>query len=56
MTVTPAQVDDDLRSRMAAEFSEKQLVELAHAIAWENTRARFNRAFDVQSDGYAADS
>lgn len=37
---------------MAAAFSPKQLVELTQVIAWENARARFNRGFDVQSDGY----
>lgn len=49
---TPVSVDDDLRRRLAQHFSEKQLVELTHSIAWENARARFNRGFDVQPDGY----
>ena len=38
---------------MRAQFSQKQLVELTHAIAWENARARFNRGFDIEPDGYA---
>jgi len=51
--MTPAAVDDDLRTRLRAEFSEKQLTELAHLIAWENARARFNRTFDIQPEGYS---
>ncbi len=31
-------------------LTERQLVELTTAIAWENYRARFNRGFDVASD------
>jgi len=46
-------VDDDLRQRMAAAFSRKQLVELTHLVAWENARSRFNRGFDIQPDGFA---
>ncbi len=53
LTRTPSNVDDDLRCRLEATFSRKQLVELAHFIAWENCRARFNRAFDVPSTGYS---
>lgn len=52
LTATPATVDDDLRDRMSQSFTPKQLVELAQSIAWENARARFNRGFDVQPDGY----
>lgn len=53
LTVTPSTADDDLRHRMAASFTRKQVVELTNTIAWENARARFNRGFDVQPDGYA---
>jgi len=52
LTATPAAVDDDLRGRIAATFTRKQAVELTHLIAWENARARFNRGFDIQPDGY----
>ncbi len=52
LSVTPPSVDDDLRSRIAAHFTPKQAVELTNLIAWENARARFNRGFDVQPDGY----
>jgi len=53
MTRTPASVDDELFSALAREFSEPQLAELATAIAWENYRARFNRAFGVLSEGFS---
>lgn len=52
LTATPSAVDDDLRNRIAATFTRKQAVELTHLIAWENARARFNRGFDIQPDGY----
>jgi hypothetical protein len=34
-------------------FTPQQLVELTSAIAWENFRARFNRAFAVEAEGFA---
>lgn len=52
LTLTPAEVPDDLTERLTSEFSEKQVVELANLIAWENARARFNRAFGIGPDGY----
>jgi len=45
-------VPDELRSRLRAHLNDKQLVDLTNNIAWENARARFNRGFDIQSDGY----
>jgi alkylhydroperoxidase family enzyme len=53
MTRAPADVPRSLMQALAAHFDEAQLVELAAAIAWENYRARFNRAFDVQAVGYS---
>jgi alkylhydroperoxidase family enzyme len=53
MTRTPADVPRALMASLAAHFDEAQLVELTAAIAWENYRSRFNRAFDVQSVGYS---
>lgn len=53
MTHTPADVPRSLVAALGAHFDEAQLVELAAAIAWENYRARFNRAFDVQAVGYS---
>jgi len=51
MTSTPANVPDDVFAGLRARFDDAQLVELSTAIAWENFRARFNRAFLVESDG-----
>ena len=51
---TPAEVPDDLYAALRGEFSERQLVELTAAITWENYRARFNRAFGVEAEGFSA--
>jgi alkylhydroperoxidase family enzyme len=53
MTKTPATVDDALFADLHREFSEPQLAELATAIAWENNRARFNRTFVIESEGFS---
>ena len=53
ITHTPADVPDQLRAALRQHLTEAQLVELTTAIAWENFRARFNRGFDVQPQGYA---
>jgi alkylhydroperoxidase family enzyme len=50
LTATPADVDNSLFAELQRHYSENQLIELAAAIAHENFRARFNRAFDVGSD------
>lgn len=54
LTMTPTTVDDALRARLRVEFTKKQLAELTHFIAVENLRARFNRGFDIQPEGYAS--
>ncbi len=53
MTTTPTSVDDRLFARLRQHFDEAQLVELTAAIAWENYRARFNRALAIESDHFA---
>jgi alkylhydroperoxidase family enzyme len=52
MTVTPAEVSDAIFAGARAHFSDEQLVELAATAAMENYRARFNRAFGVESQGF----
>lgn len=52
LTATPSRVSDDLRRRLEKRFSTPQLVELSAAIAWENYRARSNRAFGFGSAGF----
>jgi len=48
---TPANVSEELYSQLRRHFSEEQLIELAASAAQENFRARYNRVFDVGSDG-----
>jgi|SRR5579884_3778676 alkylhydroperoxidase family enzyme len=52
MTNTPAEVSDAVFAEAHRYFSEPQLVELAATAAMENYRARFNRAFLVESQGF----
>jgi len=51
MADTPANVSDELYAELRRHFSEEQLIELAATAALENYRARYNRVFDVASDG-----
>ncbi len=51
MSDTPSNISDRLYAELRVHFSEEQLMELAANAALENYRARFNRVFDVQSDG-----
>lgn len=53
MTQAPAEVPDELFERLRERFTEAQLVELAATVAWENFVARFNRAFEIPSEGFA---
>ena len=48
---TPSNVSDELYDELRQHFTEDQLIELAAAAAQENFRARYNRVFDVGSDG-----
>ena len=50
---TPANVSDELYEQLRQHLNDKQLVELASAIAWENYLARSNRVFDMGSDGFS---
>ncbi len=51
MADTPSNVNNDLYTELRRHFSEEQLIELAASAALENFRARYNRVFDVGSDG-----
>ena len=48
---TPSNVSDELYAELRRYFSEEHLIELAASAALENFRARYNRVFDVGSDG-----
>jgi alkylhydroperoxidase family enzyme len=51
MTVTPADIPDDLFADLQSHFSEEQIVELAATIGMENYRARINRVFLIEAEG-----
>lgn len=53
LTSEPADVPDELFGALRYHFDEAQMVELTSAIAWENYRARFNRAFEIPPDGFS---
>ena len=48
---TPSNVSDELYAELRRHFSEEQLIELTASAAQENFRARYNRVFNVGSDG-----
>ena len=52
LTATPANVPDDVYDAIVRLLGEEGAVELASAVAWENYRARFNRAFEVEAEGF----
>ena len=54
LTATPADVPDEIYAAVRTMFGEAGVVELASAIAWENYRARFNRAFEVEQEGFCS--
>jgi alkylhydroperoxidase family enzyme len=51
MADTPSNVSDELYTDLRRHFAEDQLIELVATAALENYRARYNRVFDVNSDG-----
>jgi len=53
MTSAPVDVPDRLFDALNVRLRHDQLVELTTALAWENFRARWNRALLVASDGLA---
>lgn len=54
LTRTPSDVCDELYGGLQRRFSERELVELSAAICWENYRARFNRTFAVEAEGFSS--
>jgi len=53
MTLSPAEVSDELRTALRRHLTPAQLTELVAAIAWENHRARLNRALGVRAAGFS---
>src|SRR5262249_17155605 len=52
LTQTPADVPEELFNSLREHFNPQQMVELTSAIAWENFRARFNRGFAIEAEGF----
>jgi alkylhydroperoxidase family enzyme len=52
LTRTPADVSEELFNSLREHFNPQQMVELTAVIAWENFRARFNRGFGVEAEGF----
>jgi alkylhydroperoxidase family enzyme len=52
LTLTPADVPDELFESLREHLSPQQMVELTAAIVWENFRARFNRGFGIEAEGF----
>ncbi len=53
LSATPVIHRPDLHVALGEHLSEKQLAELTNAIAWENYRARFNRAYGVAAQDFS---
>jgi alkylhydroperoxidase family enzyme len=53
LTRTPADVPKELFNSLREQFNPQQMVELTAAIAWENFRARFNRGFGIEAEGFS---
>ena len=52
MTQTNVDVPDDVFEDVRRNYSTDQIVELTTLIAMENLRARFNRALQIEADGF----
>jgi alkylhydroperoxidase family enzyme len=52
LTLTPAEVPEELFNSLREHFNPQQMVELTSAISWENFRARFNRGFGIEAEGF----
>lgn len=52
LTRTPVNVSEELFAELRRHFNPQQMVELTSAIAWENYRARFNRGFGIEAEGF----
>ena len=53
LTRTPAEIPEELFNSLREHLNPKQMVELTAAIAWENFRARFNRGFGIEAEGFS---
>jgi alkylhydroperoxidase family enzyme len=51
MTRTPVHVPDALFDALKARYTDRQILEVTAAIAWENFHARVNHALDLEAEG-----
>lgn len=54
VTLSDAEVDDELFERLRTSFSEAQIIELTFAIAVENLFSKFHNALRVESQGFCS--
>src|SRR5882757_1594180 len=52
VSATPVDVPDDFFARLAAVFSEREIVELTATIAHENYNSKFNRPLRIESNNF----
>src|SRR5689334_71658 len=52
VSATPVDVPDDFFARLAAAFSEREIVELTATIAHENYNSKFNRPLRIESNDF----
>ncbi len=52
MTLGSVDVPDEVFEELKRHFNTEQIVDLTATVAMENMRARFNRALQVESDGF----
>jgi alkylhydroperoxidase family enzyme len=52
VSATPVDVPDDFFARLAAEFSEREIVELTATIAHENYNSKFNRPLRIEANNF----
>jgi alkylhydroperoxidase family enzyme len=53
MTRTPVRVPDAVFEALKARYTDRQILEMTAAIAWENYHARVNHALDLEAEGVA---
>ena len=53
VTISPNDVTDEQFAALRREFSDREIVELTVQAAFENFRARANRALRIEDDGFA---
>ena len=54
VSATPVDVPDDFFARLAAEFSEREIVELTAQIAQENGNAKLSRPLRIEANNFCA--